>query len=29
LKVSLPASASNSNGYAVKITFSGTIPTPK
>jgi len=28
LKVSLPSSLSNSNGYAVKITFNGTIPTP-
>jgi alpha-L-fucosidase len=29
LKVSLPANLSNSNGYAVKITFNGTIPTPQ
>ncbi len=30
LKVSLPAGGStNTNGYAVKIAFSGTIPTPK
>jgi alpha-L-fucosidase len=29
LKVSLPANASNSNGYAVKIIFNGTIPTPQ
>jgi hypothetical protein len=28
LKISLPSSLSNSNGYAVKITFNGTIPTP-
>jgi alpha-L-fucosidase len=30
LKVTLPSTATtNNNGYAVKITFSGTIPTPQ
>jgi alpha-L-fucosidase len=29
LKVNLPSGSSNPNGYAVKISFSGTIPTPK
>jgi alpha-L-fucosidase len=29
LKVSLPANLSNADGYAVKITFNGTIPTPQ
>jgi alpha-L-fucosidase len=29
LKVNLPSNLSNNNGYAVKISFGGTIPTPK
>ena len=28
-KVSLPSGLNNSNGYAVKITFNGTIPAPQ